>query len=112
MKLIIAGGRDHWLTREDFAKLDDLHRMHGISEEVCGCQTGVDSCGKVWAIMRTIPVRDFPPDWKRHGHSAGPMRNEAMAEYADAVALFTGNRGTRDMHSAALRHSLQIFDLR
>lgn len=115
MLLIVAGGRDYWLTREEFAELDVLHEQYGVTLELCGCQTGADSCGKVWAILRGIPFKDFPADWSQFGKRAGPIRNEAMAAYAGkagGVALFTGNRGTQDMHDAAVRHGLQIFDFR
>lgn len=79
---------------------------------MCGCQTGADACGKVWAILKDIPVRDFPADWKTHGPKAGPFRNEEMATYGDALAVFPGNKGTRDMVEAAKRHGLKLFDFR
>lgn len=112
MKLIIAGGRDYWLTKQEFSLLDAIHRKHTVTEEVCGCATGVDSCGKVWAILNEIPVIDFPADWKRSGALAGPIRNAQMADYADAVALFRGGRGTADMYNAARKAGLLVFDYR
>lgn len=112
MKLIIAGGRDYWLTREDFAMLDSLHAANHVTEEVCGLAIGADACGKVWAIMRGIPVHDFPADWKGLGKRAGFIRNGHMAAYAEAVALFPGGNGTQNMAEQAAVHGLRIFDFR
>jgi predicted Rossmann-fold nucleotide-binding protein len=35
-----------------------------------------------------------------------------MAEYADAVALFPGGRGTENMASEAAKAGLKVFDFR
>ena len=112
MKLIIAGGRDYWLTHEDFAQLDAIHAESPVSEEVCGMALGADACGYAWAAMRGIPVVKFPAEWDRLGRRAGPTRNAAMALYANAVALFPGGSGTQNMHDAASRHGLKIYDFR
>lgn len=112
MKLIIAGGRNYWLTRRDFAMLDALHAANPVTEEICGGALGADACGKVWAIMRGIPTNDFTADWKNLGRKAGPIRNGYMAAYADAVALFPGGDGTQDMADQAAVHGLRIFDFR
>lgn len=34
-----------------------------------------------------IPVVEFPADCKLHRKAAGPIRNEQMAQYADALIL-------------------------
>jgi hypothetical protein len=116
MSLIIAGGRDHWLTTKEFAKLDAIHVDHDVTEVICGMAPGVDSCGYAWATMRGIEVTKFPADWERLGRRAGPTRNVAMAVYArskcGAVALFSGGFGTQNMAEASVRHGLTIFDFR
>lgn len=112
MRLIIAGGRDYEVTSEDIAKLDQIHAKRAVSKVVSGCARGVDFAGERWAAQNHIPVSKFPADWTKHGKSAGPIRNREMAEYADAVALFPGGRGTQDMHNAAVKAGLMIFDFR
>lgn len=112
MRLIIAGGRDYQLTTEDYAKLDEIHAKHHVTEELCGGASGADECGRKWADENEIVVRYFPADWKSYGKAAGPMRNRQMAQNADAVALFPGNRGTTNMHSEAVAAGLVIFDFR
>lgn len=109
MKLIIAGGRDYHLTESDHAKLLDL-LPRGITEVVSGGAPGADTYGELWADFYRIPVKRFPADWNTHGRAAGPIRNREMAEYADAVVLFPGGRGTADMRRAAEKAGLEIFD--
>jgi predicted Rossmann-fold nucleotide-binding protein len=38
------------------------------------------------------------------------MRNLAMAEYADAVALFPGGKGTASMRELAEKEGILIYD--
>jgi hypothetical protein len=102
---IIAGGRDYNLTPSDEAWLDTLP----IREVVSGGAFGADAGGESWAKKRGIPIKRFPADWKTHGRAAGPIRNRQMAEYADAVVLFPGGRGTGSMRREAERQGLRIF---
>ena len=106
LSTIIAGGRDYELTDSYFEHLGELP----IREVVSGGASGVDLDGEKWAESRGIPVKKFPADWKRHGRGAGPRRNRAMAEYADAVVLFPGGRGTASMRKEAEKVGIQIFD--
>lgn len=112
MKLIIAGGRDHMLTADDYRQLAHLHVEHGITEIVTGGAPGVDADGEFFGRRNGIPVRVFPADWAKHGRAAGPIRNRQMAEYADAVALFSGGNGTASMAAEAARAGIQSFDYR
>src|SRR5687767_3965572 len=101
MKLIIAGGRDYKFSVDDFVVLEKLHRQHQITEVVSGKARGADFYGEVWAYEHQIPIKAFPADWKTHGKAAGPIRNQEMARYADAVALFPGGKGTESMFKEA-----------
>ncbi len=97
MKTIIAGGRRYALTPEDLAWLDGLKASLPITEVVCGCASGADRGGAEWAGRAKVPVKYFAADWEREGWQAGPIRNQRMADYADACVLFPGGRGTADM---------------
>lgn len=109
MKLIIAGGRNYKFTKEDIEALNDIQY---VDEVVSGGAPGADGCGERWATARGIPVRRFLADWKRYGRGAGPIRNREMAQYADAVVLFPGGRGTESMYQEAARAGIKIFDWR
>ena len=112
MKLIIAGGRNYFLSLADIDRLYAVVDLDSVTEIVSGCATGADACGEHLAKMRGIPVKRFPANWKEYGKSAGPMRNKEMAEYSDAVALFPGGRGTDNMYKQAKQFGLTIYDFR
>lgn len=112
MKLIIAGGRDYQFTQQDYERLDELHEQTPVTEVVSGAASGADKCGESWGRARGILVVRFPADWRTFGASAGPRRNREMAEYADAVALFPGGRGTDSMHRLATAQGIRVFDFR
>lgn len=104
MKTIIAGGRDYKVTAEDFKWLDTL----GITEVVSGGAKGADFGGECYSRSRGLPLRIFPEDWNANGKAAGPIRNAQMADYAEAVALFPGGKGTANMETTARRKGLKI----
>lgn len=112
MKLIIAGGRNYLLTESDYSKLDAVHAANPVTTVVSGCARGADTCGESWARQHKIAVKKMPADWQTHGKSAGPIRNREMAEFADAVALFPGGRGTANMFLTAKALGLKIYDFR
>ena len=112
MKLIIAGGRDYQFTPEDHDRLHAIDRQRRVTEVVSGGASGADKCGEKWALDNAITIHRFPADWKLHGKAAGPIRNRQMAEYADAVALFPGGKGTASMFAIATELGLKIFDFR
>lgn len=50
---------------------------------ISGTASGVDTAGEYWAHENgRRPVARFPAPWDEHGYSAGPIRNEWMAQYA------------------------------
>lgn len=109
MKLIICGGRGYILTNEDIAWLDKIHAAHSIKEVISGGAAGADRGGEAWAMMRGIPIRQFRPQWHIFSRAGGPIRNEAMAQYADAYVAFPGGSGTADMVRRAKKHYLITF---
>lgn len=112
MKLIIAGGRDYTRRRADALLIKSLWKAGLVDEIVSGCAAGADAYGEIAALMLGVPMQKFPADWDTHGKAAGPIRNREMAEYADAVVLLPGGRGTESMYQEAKRAGLIIFDLR
>lgn len=109
MKVIIAGSRT-----ATFRKVAEAVYFSGwydqITEVVCGNAPGADSHGKRYAEMHGFPVKEFPADWFRYGKAAGPIRNQQMAEYADAlIAVWDEqSKGTRDMIERAKRRGLRV----
>ena len=110
--LIIAGGRDF----DDYPLLERTvdQFLEDVRDEVtifCGMARGADTLGRRYAERRGYAVRYFPPDWRRYGRSAGPRRNQEMAEKADALtACWDGESpGTGHMIQSARRRGLRLL---
>lgn len=112
MKTIIAGGRNHIVQRADYQLLDIWKRKLPITEVVSGGATGADRLGEIWAETRGVPVCRKEPDalggvipfWQAARH-----RNQAMADYADALIAFPGGTGTADMIQRATQQKLVVI---
>lgn len=70
---------------------------------------GVDMMGWYWARSKNIPRKEYPADWNKFRKRAGFIRNQKMAENADAlIAVWDGkSRGTKDMMQRAERLGLR-----
>lgn len=107
MKVIIAGSRYGRPNRE----LADAIAASGfvVTEIVHGAAPGVDEQADAWARSADIPVARFPAPWKTVGKAAGPIRNRAMAKYADALIALSGGDGTSSMIREAQKAGLEIY---
>jgi len=109
MKTIIAGSRHINDVSLVYSILDDLDFV--VTEVVCGCADGVDNIGKAWGQSKGIAYKDFPADWLRDGKlTAGFVRNQRMADYADALVLIWDGEsdGSADMLRRAKKARLRI----
>lgn len=73
------------------------------------CPRGLDALAKWWAEERGYYVRLFIPNWDRDGKAAGPLRNHAMIDEADALVALPGGRGTADCVRRAERKGIPIY---
>ncbi len=108
MKLIIAGSRTLRVKPELIVALCELFNININcigSEIVCGGAGGIDASGEAfyrWYSLSPssfLTFKKFPADWGLYGKAAGPIRNEQMAEYADALLLIWdgASRGSASM---------------
>lgn len=110
MKVIIAGSRDF----NDYNKLcqycDHILQNQQEIEIVSGTARGADQLGERYATDRGYQIKKFPADWNKFGKSAGYIRNEEMAKYADAlIAFWDGkSKGTEHMINLAKQYNLKI----
>jgi len=112
MKVIVAGNRykdpEQKLIFDDYELVLKAVNSCGffITELVSGTAIGVDQLGEQWATTRSIPVTRMPADWNQYGKRAGPARNKAMAQYADAAVIVWDGKsdGTRNMIDEMIRH--------
>lgn len=87
--------------------------LSNITDEiviVCGMARGADTLGEQYGKQRGYRINYFPADWETFGKSAGYIRNQEMAENADAlVAFWDGkSRGTASMIDLAHRYNLRV----
>lgn len=97
VRLIIAGSRR--IFDYDILESELCEPGFCIREIVSGGAQGVDRLGERWARAYGFGVKRFVPDWEKYGRSAGYLRNEKMAQYADALlAVWDGeSKGTAHM---------------
>lgn len=119
-RVIIAGGRDFAVNpaeREDnnllYSTMDNLLRNKIRSHRIviiCGMAKGADLAGARYAKDRNFHIRYFPAEWDKHGKKAGVLRNDEMAQNADALVAFWDGQssGTKNMIETAKKHGLQV----
>lgn len=105
-KLLVSGSRDivdtatvHRIIGDTLAQIPSIDTIiHG------GCR-GVDSMCDSYSDRYEIIVVE--PNWRKHGRSAGPIRNRLMVDMADVVLVIFSdlNRmspGTKSTYDYAL----------
>lgn len=112
-RIIIAGGR-YFSDNELLKKKCDEFLHDKTSEEIViisGHASGADSLGERYAQEKGFKIETYPADWKKYGRAAGPIRNEQMANIANAlIAFWDGkSKGTKSMINLAKKKGLQVF---
>jgi hypothetical protein len=99
MRVLVCGGRDFrdrdWL----YAVLTKIHTAQGIDTIIHGGARGADTLAGMFAKDFGFNIQIYPADWKRHGRSAGPIRNNTMLIEGkpNLVVAFPGGHGTANM---------------
>lgn len=111
-RVLVCGSRD-WpdagIIRECLESIAISH--DGNVEVIHGDARGADHGADVAARLLRLPVRRFPPDWRKHGKRAGILRNlEMLDEQPDAVLAFqrNGSRGTQHTIDEARRRGIPV----
>jgi len=106
MRTIIAGSRSivHY---EHISKAMETIPWK-VTTVISGNAKGADALGEVWAYRNNIPVEYYRADWKKYGQGAGYIRNEEMAEVAEALLLLWDGKsnGSRHMLETARKFGL------
>ncbi|MBE6585995.1 MAG: DUF2493 domain-containing protein [Ruminococcaceae bacterium] len=82
MKIAVVGSRN--LTIENFEDYIPAE----CTELISGGAKGIDTCARLWAEARGIPVTEFLPDYTRYGRGAPMVRNRMIVDAADRVIAF------------------------
>lgn len=119
-RLIIAGGRDftdYPLLEKtcDYMLSNKVEQGYNIVI-VCGKANGADTLGEKYGISRGYAVKEFKPDWDKHGKSAGYIRNKEMCMYtlaSDSGACICFHdkisKGTQHMINLCKENGLQCL---
>ncbi len=112
-RIVIAGSRNYQNYDEAKEYIDRC--ISRIKEEYeliflsGGCR-GADSIGERYAVEKGYKIERYLPQWDKYGRSAGPKRNEIMAELCDYVICFWDGKssGTKSMIKFAHQRKKQI----
>lgn len=94
-----------------------IDRYHPFSknttEIVSGRAKGPDMAGEKYGEFYSIPLKLFPAEWDKYGNRAGPIRNNKMAVYADALVLIWDgkSKGSRHMRDAMLALNKPVYEV-
>ena len=110
MRTIIAGSRTASLTNV-YQAIELCPWKDDISVVVSGTARGADTYGDSWAKEKNIPIVQYKPDWDGLGKAAGFIRNQQMAENADALILVWDGQshGSKHMLSCAEKLGLKVY---
>lgn len=110
MKVIIAGSRDFNDYELLKNKCDKILSQQSEIEIISGTAKGADTLGEKYAKEKGYVITKFPADWENKGNSAGYLRNEQMAKYADTLIAFWNGRscGTKHMIDLAYQYKLKV----
>lgn len=109
MKIIIAGSR----TISDYNIVTSAVKASNFvpSIIVSGGARGTDKLGERYGQDNNILVEVFPANWAKYGKRAGRIRNNEMAEFADAlIAIWDGSSpGTKHMMNEMKKLDKPVF---
>ena len=106
-KVIIAGSRgfsNYKLLKEKCNEyLREKRKEYNIII-ISGGARGADFYGEKYAQDEGFSLEVFPANWNKFGKSAGFIRNEQMAEVADALIAFW------DGKSNGTKHMIEVME--
>lgn len=106
-KVIIAGSRgfsNYKLLKEKCNEYLREKRKEYDIIIISGGARGADFYGEKYAQEEGFSLEVFPANWNKFGKSAGFIRNEQMAEVADALIAFW------DGKSNGTKHMIEIME--
>lgn len=111
MRIIVAGSRNITNYSTVVQAIQESGWLSKRTEIVSGMAQGVESLAARFALKNGYALYQFPADWNKYGKSAGMIRNQEMAEFADAlIAIWDGrSRGTKGMIEIARKRGLKVF---
>ncbi len=112
-QVVIAGGRDYDNYEEAKSFISNclsLVRKRSQITIVSGEANGADAIAERYAKENGFLFKEYPAQWHLYGRSAGPRRNEKMAQIADYVICFWDGKSpdTKSMIAFAQKYNRPI----
>ncbi|HEY0751367.1 MAG TPA: DUF2493 domain-containing protein [Chitinophagaceae bacterium] len=108
-KVVVAGSRsfkDYTLLKES---LDELLAQKGPNIAIIsGTAYGADTLGEHYAEERNFILIRVPADWEQYGKRAGYLRNQHMAQLADAVVVFWDGESKGSKHMIDIATEMEL----
>jgi len=125
MKLAIIGSRNFCNKNRLFLELNEIRKLHEITEIISGGAAGADTLGEEYADENNIKKVIFKADWsdmsepcrkkfnkfgKEYNALAGFKRNSQIIDYCDTVIAFWDgvSPGTKDSIDKAKQQQKQV----
>lgn len=131
MRILVCGGRtfgniymENLSPQELFQKEKERNFIWDKLEQITGdyfniniisgMADGVDTVAYEFARDTEISLLSFPADWKKHGKSAGPIRNQQMLDEGkpNLIVAFPGGTGTADMIRRAKKAEIEVKEVK
>lgn len=114
-RVIVCGGREFHDQNAVDAALDELWLEATSLVVIHGGAQGADACANAWVYAKRakgflVGLMRFPAAWRKHGRSAGPIRNREMLVQGrpTLVLAFPGGAGTANMVALAEEHGVTV----
>lgn len=132
-RVLVTGGRDYGTKVVDEKLVIDSERVERLNSVldnaleaatlaerpfvlIHGGAKGADYLSGVWASMRKdrVEERVYKADWKTHGRSAGPIRNQKMLTESQphVIVAFEGGKGTAHMISIGKKAGVPVYEVK
>lgn len=108
--VIVAGGRHHVLSAEDFALIERTMRAVSAKEIHTDGSDGVAAQVEAWARQRGVPVSRVTANFMHDGPATPAERNTTLVELARTVIAFPGEDATEDLLTQARKRRLRIIE--
>jgi len=111
MRVIIAGSRDIIKYDDVYEAILESRWKDDITEVISGGAKGVDKLGEKFAHDNNIKLSIFYANWSKFKKMAGYIRNQEMAQNADALIAVWDmkSKGTAHMIEAAQAIDIPTF---
>ena len=111
MILVISGYREF----EDYALFTDslniFIKQYGVPKKILfGDCRGTDALAKKYVLENKLNYKIYFADWKTHGLSAGPKRNNEMIDIGTHLLAFLDkkSKGTKQAIQYATQNNLTV----